>query len=84
MSADYVQITPRIVVIPAVLQGSRTFCSTAADMLKYVSANLGLIPVQYQESSKRIEEMKNTEANVSIKGAGSGINPEIKPKLFQH
>jgi len=53
-------------------------------MLKYVSANLGLIPVQYQESSKRIEEMKNTEANVSIKGAGSGINPEIKPKLFQN
>jgi signal transduction histidine kinase len=27
-------------------------------------------------------EKKNNEANVSIKDTGSGINPEIKPKLF--
>jgi len=27
-------------------------------------------------------EMKNSEANVSIKDTGSGISPEIKPKLF--
>jgi len=27
-------------------------------------------------------EKKNNEANVSIKDSGSGINPEIKPKLF--
>jgi signal transduction histidine kinase len=27
-------------------------------------------------------EKKNSEANVSIKDTGSGINPEIKPKLF--
>jgi len=27
-------------------------------------------------------EKKNNKANVSIKDSGSGINPEIKPKLF--
>jgi signal transduction histidine kinase len=27
-------------------------------------------------------EKKNNQANVSIKDTGSGINPEIKPKLF--
>jgi signal transduction histidine kinase len=27
-------------------------------------------------------EKKNNDANVSIKDTGSGINPEIKPKLF--
>jgi len=27
-------------------------------------------------------EKKNSEANVSIKDTGSGISPEIKPKLF--
>jgi signal transduction histidine kinase len=27
-------------------------------------------------------EKKNNEANISIKDSGSGINPEIKPKLF--
>jgi serine-type D-Ala-D-Ala carboxypeptidase/endopeptidase len=38
------------VVIPAVLEGSGSFRSTAADMLKYVSANLGLIHTKLDDA----------------------------------
>jgi serine-type D-Ala-D-Ala carboxypeptidase/endopeptidase len=38
------------VVIPTVLEGSGSFRSTAADMLKYVSANLGLIHTKLDDA----------------------------------